>query len=245
MVAAISIPETSTVMKSGMSVGSASMLSWCVTCSITPPSLMPGASSAPSMWTATGAWIVSWRFTSSRSMCMTSPRTGCSCWSLTITGRVLPPSIFRSISAEPSTSTWRSARYSTLNAVHSPSAPPYTTPGTTPVRRRRRTARLPCSGRSSTASVGRLESAIRRASLAGARGPTYPHERECLAATTARFLPDGSAGPPRSDRCSAPRARATRAPAPPTSRARPRQPPRRSTAATWRPPSGWWRRSGG
>ncbi len=76
MVAAISIPDTSTVMKSGMSVGSASMLSWCVTCSITPPSLMPGASSTPSMWSATGASIFSSRRTSRKSMCMTSPRTG-------------------------------------------------------------------------------------------------------------------------------------------------------------------------
>ena len=54
---------------------------------------------------------------------MTSSRTGCSCWSFTITGRVLLPTL-RSISAWPSTSTWRSARDSTLNEVQSPSVPP-------------------------------------------------------------------------------------------------------------------------
>ena len=229
MVAAISIPDTSTVMKSGMSVGSASMLSWCVTCSITPPSLMPGASSTPSMWSATGAWIFSSRRTSSRSMCMTSPRTGCSCWSFTITGRVLPPAISRSISADPSTSTWRSTRWSTLNDVQSPSVPPYTTPGTTPSRRSRRTARLPRSARSSTASVGRLESAIRRASVAGAEGPTYPQRGLGAARRQLDSRPDASAARRRWARRSARRAPATPGPAPPTSPAPRRRRRRRST----------------
>ena len=118
MVAAISMPLTSTTMASGIAVGSASMLSWWVTCSSTPPSLTPGASSTPSTCTPTCVWIFSSRRTSSRSMWMTSSRTGWSCWSLTITGSVLP-STFRSISAEPSTSTWRSTRASTLNETAS------------------------------------------------------------------------------------------------------------------------------
>ena len=54
MVAAISMPLTSTTIESGMAVGSASMLSWWVTCSSTPPSLTPGASSTPSTCTPTG-----------------------------------------------------------------------------------------------------------------------------------------------------------------------------------------------
>ncbi len=123
MVAAISMPDASTGTNSGMAVGSASMLSWWVTCSSTPPSLMPGASSMFSIWTATVVWIFSSSRTSSRSMCMTSPRTGWSCWSFTITGRVRPATS-RSISADPSTSTWRSARELTWNEVHSPSPPP-------------------------------------------------------------------------------------------------------------------------
>ena len=41
-------------MFSGMSVGSASMLSSRVTCSSTPPSLTPGASSTPVSSSATG-----------------------------------------------------------------------------------------------------------------------------------------------------------------------------------------------
>ena len=124
------MPDTSTVTPSGIAVGSASMLSWWVTCSSTPPSFTPGASSAPSTWTATWVWIFSSRRTSSRSMWISSPRTGWCCWSLTITGRVLPATC-RSINAEPSTSTWRRTRELTLNEVHSPSLPPYTTPGET------------------------------------------------------------------------------------------------------------------
>ena len=123
MVAAISMPLTSTTIESGIAVGSASMFSWWVTCSSTPPSLMPGASSAPSTCTPTVVWIFSSSRTSSRSMWMTSSRTGWSCWSLTMTGSVLPPTS-RSISADPSTRTWRSTRESTLNDSASPSPPP-------------------------------------------------------------------------------------------------------------------------
>ena len=152
---------------SGMSVGSASMLSWWVTCSSTPPSLTPGASSAPSRCTATCVWIFSSRRTSSRSMWMSSSRTGCSCWSLTITGRVLP-STLRSISAEPSTSTWRSARAFDLEG------------GAVAVlrRRRRRRARSPrgagawsracrARGASSTSRVGRFASAMTAGQCSG------------------------------------------------------------------------------
>ena len=72
IVAAISMCETSTVTFSGMSVGSASMLSSRVTCSSTPPSLTPGASSTPMISTDSVVSIFSSRRTSSRSMCMTS-----------------------------------------------------------------------------------------------------------------------------------------------------------------------------
>ena len=54
---------------------------------------------------------------------MTSSRTGCSCWSFTMTGSVFPPTS-RSISAEPSTSTLRRARAFTENTVESPLPPP-------------------------------------------------------------------------------------------------------------------------
>ncbi len=76
----------STVITSGMSVGSASMLSSRVTCSTTPPSLTPGDSSPPCSSIDTVAWIFSRRFTSRKSTCMVSPRTGCSWRSLRITG---------------------------------------------------------------------------------------------------------------------------------------------------------------
>ena len=45
-----------------MSVGSASTVISRVTCSSTPPSLTPGASSAPSSSSVTSAWIVSSSF---------------------------------------------------------------------------------------------------------------------------------------------------------------------------------------
>ncbi len=113
IVAAISMPETSTVMFSGMSVGRASMLSSRVTWSSTPPSLTPGRlldalNSDPRV-----VWIFSSSRTSSRSMCMSSSRTGWSCWSLTMTGASAAPTL-TSNSAEPSTSTLRSSRWSTL-----------------------------------------------------------------------------------------------------------------------------------
>src|SRR4051794_37656580 len=81
--ASVSVPaassaETSTSMRSGMSDGSASMFSSRATCSSTPPSLTPGASSAPWTSTITVVWITTLRFTWSMSMCMTSLRTGCS-----------------------------------------------------------------------------------------------------------------------------------------------------------------------
>src|SRR5829696_5948206 len=76
IVAAISMPDTSTVTFSGIAVGSASMLSWWVTCSSTPPSFTPGASSPPSRCTLTCVWIFSSSRTSSRSMWISSSRTG-------------------------------------------------------------------------------------------------------------------------------------------------------------------------
>ena len=246
MVAAISIPETSTVMKSGMSVGSASMLSWWVTCSITPPSLTPGASSAPSMWTATGAWIFSSRRTSSRSMCMTSPRTGWSCWSLTITGAVLPPPTFRSISAEPSTSTWRSTRGVDLErrAVAVGAAVDHAghdaRRGAAGARRGCR-----CSGRSSTAECGSLGVGHPARQCSGGRVPTYPHLRR---GATRRQLDSGRTGPP--DRGGGIGARHPGR----ALRRHPRRQPRALArggrrgarqAAISRPRSGWSRRSGG
>ena len=95
-----------------------------------------------------------------------------------ITGCVLPPPTLTSIRAEPSTRTWRSSRRVDLERDAVAVA----------VRRRGRRAR----GRRgaagawrgsrarrarSTVSVGRLPSAIRRASVAGVRVPTYPQSR--------------------------------------------------------------------
>ena len=82
----ISIPETSAGMLSGISVGSAEIVIWWVTCSSTPPSLTPGASSVPSSSIVTSASIASSSFTSSRSRWITWPRTGWRCWSLMTTG---------------------------------------------------------------------------------------------------------------------------------------------------------------
>src|SRR5918999_4038042 len=58
--------------------------------------------------------------------------------------------------------------------MDSPFPPPYTTPGTKPSRRSRRTALVPRSGRSATARVGRLPSAIRPASVARPPSRAYP-----------------------------------------------------------------------
>ena len=64
-------PDTSATMRSGMSVGSALTFSSRVTCSSTPPSLTPGASSTPSISSATIDSIFSSRRTFSRSRCST------------------------------------------------------------------------------------------------------------------------------------------------------------------------------
>ena len=106
----ISISETSATIRSGISVGSASTVISRVTCSSTPPSLTPGASSVPSSSIATSAWISSSSCTSWRSMCWRLPRTGWSCCSLTTTGTAEEPSISRSNRAWPPAITARISR---------------------------------------------------------------------------------------------------------------------------------------
>ena len=59
-----------------MSFGSASMLTSRVTCSSTPPSMVPGASSPPTSSSATTAWMATLRFTRRKSTCIVCPRTG-------------------------------------------------------------------------------------------------------------------------------------------------------------------------
>src|SRR5215216_3971439 len=75
-VAFICMPETSKTIESGMSPGSASMLSSRVSWLSTPPSTTPGASSAPVSSSTTVVWIVSDMFTRRRSTWTASPRTG-------------------------------------------------------------------------------------------------------------------------------------------------------------------------
>ena len=154
---------------------------------------------------------------------MTSPRTGWSCWSLTITGRALPPvdlqvdqrgAVHEHLAQHAVVDLERRAV-----AVACRRRPRR---ARRPSRRRRRTARVPRSGRSSTASVGRLESAIRRGQCSGGSRADLCSRR--VPGATRRQLDsrrDASAGRPRWARCSARRARATPAPAPRTSRARP------------------------
>ncbi len=69
----IAIADASATSDSGISVGSASIVTWWVTWSMTPPSMTPGASSAPCSTSATVAWMATSRRTRSRSMCIGLP----------------------------------------------------------------------------------------------------------------------------------------------------------------------------
>ena len=157
---------------------------------------------------------------------MTSPRTGWSCWSLTITGRVLPLDLEVDQRRAVHEHLAQDARVDLEGRAVAVAC-----------RRRRRRARarrgaggawrgVPRSARSSTARVGRLESAIRRASVAGGVAPTCDASdaRARGGATTTDSIPTGTGPPDRGGGIgrSAPRAPATPARAPPTSRARPR-----------------------
>ena len=82
----ISSPLTSASIDSGTSIGSASMLSVVAGWLRTPPSLMPGASSAPCKWTLTVAWMATSSRTSCRSMWRTWPRIGSRWYSFRIDG---------------------------------------------------------------------------------------------------------------------------------------------------------------
>ena len=75
-VSPICMPDTSCSIQSGMSFGSASIVTSRVICSSTPPSLAPGASSAPVSSSATVASIGRSRRTRNRSMWTVSPVTG-------------------------------------------------------------------------------------------------------------------------------------------------------------------------
>src|SRR5215217_2415771 len=119
----ISRPETSKTIESGMSPGSASMLSSRVSWLSTPPSAAPGASSAPVSSSRTVVWIVSAMLTRSRSTCTASPRTGWRCRSLTSTGTPLPPSMDTSRIAPECASVLRRMRASTAKCCGSPPSP--------------------------------------------------------------------------------------------------------------------------
>src|SRR4051794_40652227 len=144
-VAAGSRCDASNSIVSGMSVGSASTLSSRTVCSSTPPSLIPGASSTPTMSSTTVAWMATERSTRSRSTCMVSPRTGWRWVSLRTAGVVSPSSATSSTAPVPWRA-WRSSRASTSKGT-GPPLPPYRTPGTRPSRRSRRMAREPDSWR--------------------------------------------------------------------------------------------------
>ena len=75
-VSPISMPLTSASIDSGTSIGSASTFTVEPGCESTPPSLRPGASSAPTRCTVTVAWIGWSSRTSCRSMWRTVPRIG-------------------------------------------------------------------------------------------------------------------------------------------------------------------------
>ena len=152
----ISIAETSTTMRSGISVGSASTVISRVTCSSTPPPLTPGAVSMPSSSIATSAWIASSSFTSCRSMCWRLPRTGCSCCSLTTTGTALPPSISRSKRACALAEHRRGPRVRTPGRRWPPSHRSRRRRGPALRRRRRREVREPNSARGATFRVARV-----------------------------------------------------------------------------------------
>ena len=108
---------------SGMSPGSASMLTSRVSWESTPPSMTPGASSAPTSSSTTVVWIVSFMFTRRKSTCMISPRTGWRWRSLTSTGAALPPSMLMSRIAPEWASVLRRMRASTEKCDGSPSPP--------------------------------------------------------------------------------------------------------------------------
>ena len=169
----MSMADTSTTIRSGMSVGSASMLISRVARSSTPPSLTPGASSMPSSSRATVAWIFSLRLTSRKSTCITSPRTGWSWRSLRMAGTDLSAPILMSNRAAPSLSRRRSSMAPTFSETGSGWLAPYRMPGTWPVRRRRRASRDPRSERSSTAREGRSSAIATGDGSAPAQNPAY------------------------------------------------------------------------
>ena len=106
-----------------MSPGSASMLISRVSWDSTPPSVTPGAWSAPVSSSTTVVWIVSFMFTRSRSTWTISPRTGWRWRSLTSTGEALPPSMLTSRIAPEWASVLRRMRASTEKCDGSPSPP--------------------------------------------------------------------------------------------------------------------------
>ena len=83
---------------------------------------------------------------------MVSPRTGWRWASLSTTGVAALPSMLRSSTAPEPASAWRSSRSSASKPSDS-APPPYSTPGTRPLRRRRRAAREPAASRLLTLSL--------------------------------------------------------------------------------------------
>ena len=122
-VSLICIADTSCVIESGMSPGSASMLTSRVSCESTPPSLTPGASSTPTSSSTTVVWIFSFMFTRRKSTCTISPRTGWRWRSLTSTGVAVASSMLTSRIAPECASVLRRMRASTEKCDGSTSPP--------------------------------------------------------------------------------------------------------------------------
>src|SRR5829696_6478216 len=122
-VAFISRPETSNWTVSGMSPGSASMLSSTTPCERTPPSTTPGAWSEPTSSSVTVVWIATFMSTRRRSTWTAWPLTGWRWTSFTSTGDGSPPSSATSRIAPPCASVLRRIRPSTANSCGSPLPP--------------------------------------------------------------------------------------------------------------------------
>ena len=154
---------------------------------------------------------------------MSSSRTGWSCWSLTITGSVLPLDLEVEQRRAVDQHLAQHARVDLeRHGVVAGRCRRRRTPGTRPSRRRRRVARVPRSGRSSTVECGSLSvghTAGQCSDGRRARARPMPRSR-WRGTTTARSRRAGSGARRRSARWSARRAPATPARGRPTSRAR-------------------------
>ena len=106
-----------------MSPGSASMLISTAPCESTPPSITPGAWSAPVSSSVTWVWIATFMSTRSRSTWTACPFTGWRWTSFTSTGAESPPSTSMSRIAPERANVLRRMRPSTVNSSGPPLPP--------------------------------------------------------------------------------------------------------------------------